>query len=80
MEDIIIMNINKKEAKLVLIDSDSLAVIYDNNCIESGIECRVNDVLEEKWIGEALIKFAVHNYIFKIEHKEEFDKLVELLD
>lgn len=74
MKDIIIKRINSKEARLVIGGSNNICVIY-NIQIDNNLECRVSDVLNEEWIGETLINFAVHNYVYEGEHKSEFDAL-----
>lgn len=79
MKDIIIKRINSKEARLVIDGSNNICVIY-NIQIDNNLECRVSDVLNEEWVGETLIDFAVYNYVYKVEHKSEFDALERLLD
>lgn len=80
MRNIINKQINGKEAKLVIDDSNTMCVIYNNIQIDNNLGCKISDVLGEKWIGEALIDFAVHDYIYKVEHKSEFEKLEKLMD
>lgn len=77
MEVVKTSKINQKEAKLVLLNDNSIQIIYDNTLISTSSENAWNNIKDEEWAQYGLMKIEVESYIAKKKSLENLNRIAE---
>lgn len=69
--------INNKEAKLILLNDNSIQIIYDDTPISTSSQIAWNHIKDEEWAQYGLVKIEVESYMAKKESLENLNRIAK---